>query len=637
MTRHLLWLLLLVGCASCIVAVTHAQDILVLDDKNDNDSQTKNEIQLPPGNEPEERPGDESYTVFYRQWAEFRKVSEGGDPERADSILKGLLTLKEKNQVPAVKELAVSLVAQGNRELDSQKPDQAASLFRYAALMDPALPDAQYGLARTALAGGVTGFPRAVLYSVRGFLAPLQTPEGKVHFCSKVVVAALASLLALGFVFGVILLIKYNRLLRHDAAEMFGGTYDSSILDLLLWIILFFPVFIFMGPLWLAPLWIMFLWGYARGKEKVLGILVLIVFALCYPVYEGVARYVAISGQASVTPFINAFSSGSSPSVLRDFQAFVHEHPKDRDASILLSYLYKTDHKLDQATEVLQKHVLDDPSDSRAYNNLAAIYFEQGQTDLAIRLCERAVDLDGRNALYKFNLSSLNRAKFNFTDAQRLLDEARQSDPSLISKLEGGPQLVDSVPSEAIVSSRMAERSKSTISLLANPFTVFGGALLALTLIFHLRGTKTQGRATACSKCGKPFCKKCQPTATKSYGFCTQCLHMFVKKDGVSPASRKEKMLQIERYSHRQKLFLRATSLVLPGFEKLYHERVIGGLLLLFLWLGSLMFLLVNWRYSGISYLEASDNYRIISLPFFLVLGIVYIVCNVQTLRKLKS
>jgi hypothetical protein len=147
---------------------------------------------------------------------------------------------------------------------------------------------------------------------------------------------------------------------------------------------------------------------------------------------------------------------------------------------------------------------------------------------------------------------------------------------------------------------------------------------------------KKQAFARGCVKCGQAFCKKCQ-SGTRVYGFCTQCLHIFVKKDGVSPASRKEKMEEIDHLSRREGLLCRVSSLLIPGFGSLYSNRIIAGMILLAVWVFSLVFLFYQRQFGNLWYFEAADGAQVLTMGCILLMGAALVVAQLPAAMRQKS
>jgi tetratricopeptide (TPR) repeat protein len=577
----------------------------------------------------------EAYQDFYNRWRQFELQLKLGSVDQ--NLINEIVRQRNRMGIPKITELSLSALQYGQVKLKENNPEQALQLFRASTTLDPTMSAAYYSQASALIAQSWTKFPAAIRLAFIGMFAPLNNLNGKIYLASKYAFIITATLLVLGFAFALILLTKYQRLLRHDTMERYTSLSTTTI-NLLVWIVLFLPVFLLAGILWLAPFWLMVFWKYARNSERILSVLFFFSFMIAYPVYHYAAKVSAVSTESSITPFVRMFSDGPSPRLLSDFRDYVIQYPEDPNGTIMLAHLYRIDRNYADSIRVLQKHILDHPEDARALNNLGHIYFLQGETDIGLRMVQKAEDLDGRSAIYPYNLSILHRAKFNFSIAEEALDKARRLEPDFVRSLEENPYtgLVDSIPTASSILSGIQIRAGAFTDYLMNPFT---GASLGLLLLAILRGvsfSRRTGHAKECIKCGRPFCKRCQP-AVKELKFCTQCLHIFVKKDGVSPASRKDKMREIEDYSRKQEAFLKFSSLLLPGFSNLYKNRIWFGTVLLFFWFLFLILLFYNWQYSNSSFYEVPGSTTVLPPFFVLLLVLLYLVANISLIRRAKA
>ena len=96
-----------------------------------------------------------------------------------------------------------------------------------------------------------------------------------------------------------------------------------------------------------------------------------------------------------------------------------------------------------------------------------------------------------------------------------------------------------------------------------------------------------EGPHDTCFKCGRPFCQRCK-TSLEFESFCSQCVHLFIKQDGVSPEARIKKNYEVEQYNRVQRIERAVLSLVAPGAGHLFEGRPFSAFFLLFLWCGCL-------------------------------------------------
>src|SRR5262249_31265039 len=119
---------------------------------------------------------------------------------------------------------------------------------------------------------------------------------------------------------------------------------------------------------------------------------------------------------------------------------------------------------------------------------------------------------------------------------------------------------------------------------LAAPATLAGGVGLLLALFLPALGVAPRSAAARrCLRCGRPFCRRCR-VRSKDPDHCSQCVHLYVLRDGVAPSVKSKKLDEIVRYRRRVWIGERLLSLPLPG-----SGHVLGGRP----WLGAL--LLTGW------------------------------------------
>jgi hypothetical protein len=114
-----------------------------------------------------------------------------------------------------------------------------------------------------------------------------------------------------------------------------------------------------------------------------------------------------------------------------------------------------------------------------------------------------------------------------------------------------------------------------------NPLTLGALTALLLAVLLWLK-RRRNGFANACIKCGRTFCHRCK-SARESSTYCTQCIHIYLKRDGVSLDTKRKKL---EEVSDHQVAVLRRNRLFatfLPGSAQLMEGRMISGMIGFFL------------------------------------------------------
>ena len=103
-------------------------------------------------------------------------------------------------------------------------------------------------------------------------------------------------------------------------------------------------------------------------------------------------------------------------------------------------------------------------------------------------------------------------------------------------------------------------------------------AYLILSRDLQLAFRKRSQYANACIKCGRTFCYRCK-SARESTTYCTQCIHIYLKRDGVSLDTKRQKLEEVARHqtavTRRNRLF----ATFLPGSAQLMEGRTVAGML----------------------------------------------------------
>jgi hypothetical protein len=109
------------------------------------------------------------------------------------------------------------------------------------------------------------------------------------------------------------------------------------------------------------------------------------------------------------------------------------------------------------------------------------------------------------------------------------------------------------------------------------------GALLSLlfALILWLLRRKA-GFANACIKCGRTFCYRCK-SSRESTTYCTQCIHIYLKRDGVSLDTKRKKLEEVSDHQAGVVKRNRIFATFLPGSAQMIEGRVTRGIIGLFL------------------------------------------------------
>ena len=87
-------------------------------------------------------------------------------------------------------------------------------------------------------------------------------------------------------------------------------------------------------------------------------------------------------------------------------------------------------------------------------------------------------------------------------------------------------------------------------------------------------GGSSAGSPTACTRCGRVFCPRCQPGRRGE--LCSQCHHIFVKKEGVDARVRVQKMGEIKSWRRLLRIRHIVCAVLAPGRRPPLERQVLA-------------------------------------------------------------
>jgi len=236
-----------------------------------------------------------------------------------------------------------------------------------------------------------------------------------------------------------------------------------------------------------------------------------------------------------------------------------------------------------------------------AHVNLGNLHFLNNDYPAAISEYEKAEALDKNLAIAFYNHSvASGETLTKFDDQARQLEQAKRIDRAYIERISSNPpaqKVVMYHPPIAQawgVEENLARRGIArtlfgnwawfdpTVSA-RNPVTA--GAILSLILALVLYSRRRRaGYAGACIKCGRTFCHRCK-SARESATYCTQCIHIYLKRDGVSLTTKRSKLEEVGDHLSGVLRRNRVFATILPGSAQIIEGRTSSGILGVFAFL----------------------------------------------------
>jgi tetratricopeptide (TPR) repeat protein len=462
----------------------------------------------------------------------------------------------------------------GAKAADALDPASAAVAFMRA---DGAAEAKNWGVALPAL--------------LRGFTNLLHNHRSRLLSRADFLITLLMAIALTTIIFAIALFVRYGKAMAHDFREILGERMHGGAVSVLAFALLFLPIFLWLGPVWLVFYWFIIFFGYARPRERGLIIVLSLLIAGAPVLLDLTAHWIAGVDSPVVMSAVASEERSYQPDALRRMQELINIVPDDAVLHLLIGNLYLQDGNEQQATQHYRRSVeLHDSAG--AHVNLGDLHFFNNDFATAVTEYNKAEALDPKLAIAFYDDSIALGELYKFDQQAQKLDQAKKIDRSSIEQLSSEPPaqkvvLYHPPTSQAwTVSSNIARRgvARSLFGNYAwfdptesvrNPITLGAISTVILAPLIFLKRRKS-GFAGACIKCGRTFCHRCK-SAHESTTFCTQCIHIYLKRDGVSMATKRAKLEEVS--SHQGGVLARNRWLAtfLPGSAQFIEGNTMAG------------------------------------------------------------
>lgn len=531
-------------------------------------------------------------------WPQATAAVDTGDFAGADKRVGELVEAGKAigiRRYPLYAQSAIGLARQGQAEGDNARVDWG---IKAAQRLDPYSANVAYSIADVQRGRG--NWAGAFSSLVRGFTNVAGDYRSRTIAQSDMTIALCIALAALVALFALLLLLRYSRPAAHDFREMLGTRFSPGVTTVLAYGILFLPLFFWLGPMWLVFYWMALFFAYATRAERI-AIVLLLLTAAGIPIALDRAAY-RISGVDSpvVRAAVASAERSYDPETLRRLRHLVELVPEEPNLRVLLGNLYVQDGDEQQAGLHYRRAVELNDSHAGAHLNIGNLHFYNNDFVAATTEYDRAAAIDPKMAIAYYNQSVANGEQYNFDVQGQKLEAAKNVDRGLVEKILAKP------PAQKVVTytlplplawelSRKIAQNRASREVFGN-YATFDpavsvrnlatiGALLSLivaaALFFRRRST---GLAGACIKCGRTFCPRCK-SSRESAIYCTQCIHIYLKRDGVSMDTKRAKLQEVQEFQSSTLRQRKIFSLFFPGSGQLLDGATVRGLLGLLLFL----------------------------------------------------
>lgn len=529
-------------------------------------------------------------------WPQATAAAREGDFEAATKRTNELLNVGRSYGIrtfPLYASSATGLAGASAKE----NPELAQWADKAAGLLDGRAPAVVFSEADRAAARN--DWSQAIPIALRGYGRVLGNYRTSVLGRSDLILMVALAIFVTAIVFAVALILRYGRSMAHDFREMLSNRMRGGSVSVLAFALLFLPLFLWLGPIWLVFYWLAIFFGYAAPAERIAIVVLMVLVALLPIAADATSAWIVGVDSPVLMAAISSESQSYQPEALRRLQELTAVVPDNAMLQVLAGNMLVFEGSDDQAAQHYRRAAELKKGYAGAHVNLGNLHFLNNEFQTAMTEYERAERADPDLAIAYFNHSVAAGETYKFDQQAEMLVKARKADAAYIEKL------TRSTPAQKIVmyhppideawevQRAIAKRNPAARSLFGNyatfdlmnsatsPITIGALAALLLALLLWLK-RRRNGYANACIKCGRTFCHRCK-SARESATYCTQCIHIYLKRDGVSLDTKRQKLEEVTNHQTGMVRRNRIFATFLPGSAQLLEGRLISGAIGIFL------------------------------------------------------
>lgn len=528
-------------------------------------------------------------------WPQATAAARDGDLDEATKRATSLVAAGRTSGIktfPLYAASATGLAAESTKD----DPELAAWASKTASMLDGTAPSVAFAEADRAAIRQDWG--SALRLTFQGFGRVIGNYRTNLLSRADLFVVASLAVTVTAILFAITLLIRYGRSIAHDFREILSAWLSGGTVSVLAFALLFVPLFLWLGPVWLIFYWFAITFAYAGVRERVAIVVMLVLLAILPILSARTASRIAGVESPVVMAAVASQNQAYHPEALRRLQELIAVVPDHATLQLLVGNMQSFEGNDDQAAQHYRRAIELARDYAGAHVNLGNLFFVNNEFQAAMTEYERAQKADPDLAIAFYNASVASGETYKFDQQAKMLELARNASRSFVERVTRNPPpqkiVMYSPPIDEAwaVTEEMSKRpaaralfgNYASFDLLRSaltPLTI--GALVSLLLgvILWLVRRKS-GLANACIKCGRTFCHRCK-SARESSTYCTQCIHIYLKRDGVSLDTKRKKLEEVTEHQHGMTRRNRLFATFVPGSAQMLEGRSIAGIIGTFL------------------------------------------------------
>ena len=521
-------------------------------------------------------------------WPQATTAARENDFEGADKRVADLLGTEKTHGIDSFPIYASTAAAMASAATKS--PELATWATKAANALDPRSPSVAFSAADRARRRDDWG--TAFRFALSGFGRMFGNYRTNVLGRADLLIVASAALIITAIVFAIALFVRYGRAIAHDFRELLSRRFTGGSVTVLAFALLFLPLFLWLGPMWLLFYWFAICFGYAGAVERIASVLLLILVALVPLMLDWSADRIAGIDSPVVTAAVSSSTQAYQPEALRRLQELLVFVPDQPALQVLTGNLLNFEGSEDQAEVYYRRAIQLNQNYAGALVNLGNLLFLKNEFPAAINSYEKAERADPNLAIAFYNHSVAASEIYKYDLQGQMLDRARKADRSFVERLAANPPprkivmysppIADAWRIRKTIAKQPAVRALfgnysvfDPLKTATNPLTL-GAAISLLLAVLLWAVRRRNGFANACIKCGRTFCYRCK-SARESSTYCTQCIHIYLKRDGVSIDTKRQKLEEVTEYQGSMQIRNRLFATFLPGSAQMMEGRTVRG------------------------------------------------------------
>lgn len=559
-------------------------------------------------------PVQASWARIEEAWHERRRAFREADRARAEVVEREMLAAKRELAIANLMAFSAAEVREALRALGANLHAEALARAGVAVELAPDNPDAHLALARARFAAA-PGEPGAALAALAGaFGAAAREPHTVRAFQGDLASAGLAALVTAAVATLLLLFLRRARLFIHDFHHLPLVRSAAFVQAAFLAVVLLgTPLAFDLGPVAFAAAALLAVWFHLSLPERAVGTAALLALAAVPFATGAAARLTAWTGTLAEQVY-ELEQGGVSDERAAEIAA---RWEGAAAPPALLAALGRHHKRRGHLDEALRHYRLAAAGDDRAPElqvNIGNVHFLQGDIEAAKAAYLAATDRAGGDLVVlgaaHYDLSKLYLRTSDMEKSAAAREMAEREAGAFLRRFGSDDDfsanlyLVDvPVPEEKIRALASAGGGAGDVaewvgrrlsgSLPRGALEWGTGVFLVLLWLGALAGGRLQP-ASACERCGRPACRRCDAAAGVS---CGQCVNVFQRKGVVEARDRLRKEAQVRRHGQFRAVTTRILALAAGGAGHVWSGAPVRGSLLL---LALLFAGFVVWFWRGV-------------------------------------